>query len=489
MEEAKLAHVLVVAFPSQGHVNPVLRLAKRLASEGLLVTFSSTEEAGLMMKKATDNKASTSIPIGKGKMRFEFFSDDPDLNDPNHPDLDALMERLEKNSPKAVADLIDRQAKEGRPVSCVITNPFLPWVLDVATDAGIQAGLLWVQSCAVFTAYYHYCNDPTIKYPATLESEISVELPGMPVLAPADIPSFALETNPYKSLTDVIVNQFKNITKASWVMVDSFMELERPIIEALEGKASLLPIGPLLKSLQDVESKTIRGDLWKSADCIEWLDSHEQGSVVYVSLGSVVVLDKEQLEEMAWGIKNSGQKFLWVVKPEPKENEKGLPEWFLKETAERGMVVPWCPQEEVLLHPSVACFFTHCGWNSSMESLCSGVPVVGFPQWGDQVTNAKFLADVFGVGVRVKADKGSLVSREEVERCISEVVGGPRADEMKKMAIKWKEAAAEAVSVGGSSDRNIQAVVDDIKQKAANLHLIKVNNGVINEACTSPLSN
>ncbi|XXG57021.1 hypothetical protein AAC387_Pa03g4289 [Persea americana] len=136
------------------------------------------------------------------------------------------------------------------------------------------------------------------------------------------------------------------------------------------------------------------------------------------------------------------------------------------------MVVPWCPQEEVLLHPSVACFFTHCGWNSSMESLCSGVPIVGFPRRGDQVTNAKFLADVFGVGVRVKADRGSLASREEVEKCISEVVVGPRAEEMKKMAMKWKEAAAEAVSVGGSSDRNIQAVVDDIKQKAANLHII-----------------
>ncbi|KAJ8638408.1 hypothetical protein MRB53_012675 [Persea americana] len=455
MEEAKLAHVLVVAFPAQGNVNPVVRLAKRLASKGLLVTFSSTEAAGLRMKKATDDKASTSIPIGKGKMRFEFFFDDPDLNDPNHTDLDAFMERLEKNGPKGVADLIDRQANEGRP------------------------------SCAVFTAYYHYCNDPTIKYPATLESEISVELPGMPVLAPADIPSFMLETNPYKSLTDVIVNQFKNIKKASWVLVESFMELERPIIEALEGKASLLPIGPLLKSLQDVESNTIRGDLWKSADCIEWLDSHEPGSVVYVSLGSVVVLDKEQLEEMAWGIKNSGRKFLWVVKPAPTENETGLPEWFLKETAERGMVVPWCPQEEVLLHPSVACFFTHCGWNSSMESLCSGVPIVGFPRRGDQMTNAKFLADVFSV----KEDKGSLESREEVERCISEVVGGPRAEEMKKMAMKWKEAAAEAVSVGGSSDRNIQAVVDDIKQKAANLHIIRVDNGVTNEVCTSPLSN
>lgn len=467
-EEEGLVHVLVVAFPGQGHVNPALRLAKRLASKGLLVTFSSTEEAGLMMQKAVHNKEIPipTTPIGNGKLRFEFFSDGSDLNNPNRHDLNGLMDRLEKVGPKAIDELIARQGKEGRPVSCAIGNPFLPWILDVATDAGIPAGLLWVQSFAVFSAYYHYyANNPRIEYPTRPESEVKVQLPGMPVLSPADIPSFLLDTNPYKCLTDVMLNQFKNISKASWVMVDSFMELERPIIESLEGKSSLLPIGPLLKSIQAVDSNSIRGDLWKASDCMEWLDSHPPGSVVYASLGSVVVIEKEQMEEMAWGIRNSGRAFLWVVKT---NEDKKLPEGFLEETAEKGLVVPWCPQERVLSHPSTACFLTHCGWNSTMESLCSGVPVVGFPQWGDQVTNAKFLADVYGVGVRLSADKGSLVSREQVERCIREVTdGGPRAEEMKKKAMKWKEAAAEAGSEGGSSDRNIQAIVDDIKQKKA----------------------
>ncbi|KAF8394638.1 hypothetical protein HHK36_020852 [Tetracentron sinense] len=141
----------------------------------------------------------------------------------------------------------------------------------------------------------------------------------------------------------------------------------------------------------------------------------------------------------------------------------------MKEAEGKGVVVQWCPQEKVLAHPSIACFVTHCGWNSSLESLSSGVPIVTLPQLGDQVTNAKFLGDVYGVGVRMGWGnrEGKLVSREDVERCLLEATRGPKVEEMKRNALKLKKAVEEVVAEGGSSRRNIQAFVHEIRAMAS----------------------
>ncbi|OVA01409.1 UDP-glucuronosyl/UDP-glucosyltransferase [Macleaya cordata] len=245
--------------------------------------------------------------------------------------------------------------------------------------------------------------------------------------------------------------------------------------------APIRPVGPLFKSQNDV---SVRGDMWKSSDdCLQWLDSQSPGSVVYISFGSVVSLTKEQMEELGSGLLKSGMKFLWVIKPPSKKYGFGseAPDGFVEAAESKGsLVVEWCPQEKVLAHPAVSCFVTHCGWNSSMECLSSGVLVVAFPGWGDQVTNAKFLVDVYGVGVRMKKstdEKGEveLVKSEEVVRCIVESMKGQKAVEMKKNVLKWKKAAEEAVAEGGSSYRNIQAFVDDIQRMASDRLLSKNN--------------
>ncbi|CAD5188720.1 unnamed protein product [Musa acuminata subsp. malaccensis] len=216
------------------------------------------------------------------------------------------MPLLRATGPPALADLIRRHVDAGRPVSCVVNNPFLPWVLDVAADLGIPSGVLWVQSCAA-----------------------------------QELPSFLLPSSPYKVLAKAILEQFANISKASWVLAKSFEELEHEAIDAISHRLPFIP-APL--------------------------------SVVYVSVGSVAA-------------------------------------------AEPGLVVAWSPQDRVLAHPAIACFVTHCGWNSTLEALTAGVPVVTYPQWGDQVPGSKFLVEVYGVG-------------------------------------------------GGSSDRHIQAFVDEIRKRA-----------------------
>ena len=164
------------------------------------------------------------------------------------------------------------------------------------------------------------------------------------------------------------------------------------------------------------------------------------------------------MEELALGLKRSNRYFLWVVR---ETEAKKLPTNFIEETTERGLVVSWCPQLEVLSHKAVGCFVTHCGWNSTLEALSLGVPMVTMPQWTDQTTNSKFVMDVWKVGIRVKVDDKGIVTREEIELCINEVMGEKR-EELKRNAIKWKKLANEALDEGGSSDKNIDEFVEKI---------------------------
>uniref|UniRef100_A0A453AEF6 Uncharacterized protein n=1 Tax=Aegilops tauschii subsp. strangulata TaxID=200361 RepID=A0A453AEF6_AEGTS len=159
-----------------------------------------------------------------------------------------------------------------------------------------------------------------------------------------------------------------------------------------------------------------------------------------------------KLEELGNGICNSGKSFIWVVRSN--EAHK-LSEELRKKCEKNGLIVSWCPQLEVLAHKAIGCFVTHCGWNSTLEAVVCGVPLVGIPHWADQPTIAKYVESAWGMGVRVrKSESGSLRSAE-VERCIREVMDGERKDDYKRNAMKWMQKAKEAMQEGGSSDKHI----------------------------------
>ncbi|XP_078181839.1 gallate 1-beta-glucosyltransferase 84A24-like [Carex rostrata] len=457
--EPPVPHVLMISFPGQGHVNPLLRLAKRMAAKGVLITFTTTSDTGHQIISSSDVvSADEGVPVGSGRLRFEFLDTNWNTSNDHKPDLNESMLHLETVGPAAFADLIRKQSMAGRPVTYVVNNPFVPWAVDVATDMGIPCAVLWVQSCAVFSTYYHYHHGLS-EFPTESNPDISVCLPGIPIMTPEEIPSFLLPSNPFKSLTKAILEQFRNIDKASRVFVNSFTELEPEAIDAIAKYAQLIPVGPLVEP-EDNSGSNLRGDLIKATDCLEWLDKQAPHSVIYISLGSIVTFTKEEMAEMAHELTTNGRPFLWVVRPDCHEL---LPQGFLEEVKERGMVVGWSPQDSVLNHSSTGCFLTHCGWNSVLETLTAGVPVIAYPQWGDQVTDAKFLIDIYKVGVRLK----SPVERNALHRAIEAVMDGSDGDAIKEHAAKWKEAAKTAVARGGSSDLNIQAFVDEVMNRAA----------------------
>jgi len=195
-----------------------------------------------------------------------------------------------------------------------------------------------------------------------------------------------------------------------------------------------------------------------TAPCVAWLDARPPRSVVYASFGSLSDLDPSEMREVARGLLDAGRPFLWVVRAS--EAHK-LPAGYEEEAARGGgLVVSWCPQLEVLAHRAVGCFLTHCGWNSTVEALVAGVPMVAVPQWTDQPMNARYVEAAWRVGVRVRpAAADGLVRRGELAGGIEEVMGGERSGEYRRNAAAWMEKARAASREGGSSDRNIAEFV------------------------------
>ncbi len=169
----------------------------------------------------------------------------------------------------------------------------------------------------------------------------------------------------------------------------------------MTSRSAVKTTGPTIPSIyldkQLEDDKKYGLNLFKpDADaCMKWLDKMETGSVIYAAFGSLVALGEEQMEELTLGLKNSSCHFLWVVR---ETEQKKLPINFVHETSEKGLVVSWCPQLKVLAHKAIGCFMTRCGWNSTLEALSLGVPMVAMPQWTDQTTNAKFIMDVWNRG-------------------------------------------------------------------------------------------
>ncbi|KAJ1282659.1 hypothetical protein BS78_03G068900 [Paspalum vaginatum] len=445
-------HVLLVTVPLQGHVNPLLVLGRRLAATGLLVTFSTVPHAGLKFQHADG----ASEAVGRGTLRFEHLRGG-DLWPPNDARYGGsgadVMRHMDEAAPAALAALLGRG--QPAPVSCVVANAFHPWAGRVAAGVGVPHAVLWTESCAVLSLLYHHLHALAEFPPAEAGPGAPVAgVPGMPAtMAAADLPGLIHVPEQFVWRRLLVADLRSLGDTVSWVLVNTFGDLERPALEALRRHLpAVIPVGPLLV-----------GTAAEGAPdgCMAWLDAQPRGSVVFVAFGSMVKVSRDEMAELAAGLAATGRPFLLVVRDNSREDllRSGDSDDCLALAAAsggRGKVVAWCEQARVLSHAAVGCFVTHCGWNSTVEALASGVPVVTYPSWADQPTNAKFLDDVFRVGVRLPKP----MARDELRRCVEAVMSGPEAAAMRARAAKWKAEAAAALAAGGSSERGIQEFVD-----------------------------
>ncbi|CAN6175038.1 unnamed protein product [Urochloa humidicola] len=449
-EQMQSIHILLLPYPSQGHINPILQFGKRLAARrGVRCTLAATRFA-----------LSQSNP-SPGAVRLAAISDGCDGGGIGEAgSVDAYLRRLESAGSETVDALLRSEREHGRPVRALVYDAFLPWARRIAVRHDVAVAALFTQPCAVNVAYAHAFTGRIRPTVVAGDGEEPLELlPGMPAgIVPGDLPSFLVEPSEYPAYLDMFVNQFDGLDAADHVLVNSFYELEPQESDYMASAWRAKTVGPTVPSayldnaMPDDTAYSFHLYTPLTAESKAWLDDKATRSVVYMAFGSISEPTAAQMAEVADGLYNCGKPFLWVVRAS--ETTK-ISEGFADKAKERGLIVTWSPQLEVLAHPTVGCFVTHCGWNSTTEALCSGVPMVAMPQWTDQPMNAKYIEDVWRVGVRVWPDKEGVVRKEEVERCVREVMDGERSMEYQQNAARWKEKAKRAVSEGGSSNNNI----------------------------------
>nr|ACB56924.1 glycosyltransferase UGT88A8 [Pilosella officinarum] len=258
--------------------------------------------------------------------------------------------------------------------------------------------------------------------------------------------------------------------KSAGIIVNTFDALEPKAIKAII-KGLCVPdlptpplycVGPLVAAGGD-----------GSHECLNWLDLQPSRSVVYLCFGSLGLFSADQLKEIATGLEMSGHRFLWVVRSPPSENEKDrflpppepdldllLPEGFLDRTKDRGLVVKtWAPQVAVLSHESVGGFVTHCGWNSVLEAVRAGVPMVVWPLYAEQRFNKVVLVEEMKLALPMDELDGGRVAATEVEKRVRQLMESEEGKAVREVATARKADAARAMEEGGSSRVSLSELV------------------------------
>ncbi|KAG6630941.1 hypothetical protein CIPAW_13G056100 [Carya illinoinensis] len=291
------AHCLVLAYPAQGHINPLLEFSKCLEHKGSVkFTLVTTHFISKNMHKEASPITLETISDGydKGGMA-------------QTENIQSYFESFRGVGSQTLTQLLEKLSSSGCPVNCIVYDAFLPWALDIAKRYGLFGAVFFTQSCAVDTIYHHV-HKGVLKLPL-LKPEIL--LPSLPPLEPQDMPSFIYNLGSYSAFFAVILEQFSNVHKADWVLCNTFYELEEEAVDWMSKIMSLRAVGPTIPST--FLDKQLEGDkdygfkifTPNTDSCLKWLNDRPKGSVIYISFGSLIVLEAEQLQELAWGLKMS----------------------------------------------------------------------------------------------------------------------------------------------------------------------------------------
>ncbi|KAF8780669.1 hypothetical protein HU200_001272 [Digitaria exilis] len=471
-------HAVMIPYPAQGHVTPMLQLAKLLHSRGFHVTFVNNEFNHRRHLRARGPHALDGAP----GFRFATIDDGLPRSDADATqDVPALCHSTMTTCLPRFKDLLATlDADPDRPrVTCVVANSTMTFALRAARELGLRCATFWTASACGFVTYYHYrhlvdrglvpLRDASQLSNGYLDDTVVDWVPGAPRdLRLHDFPSFVRTTDPDDVMLNFFIHETAGMSQASAVVINTFDELDAPLLDVM---AKLLPpiytVGPLPLTVRnnvpvDSPVAAIGSNLWKEQDApLRWLDGRPPRSVVYVNFGSITVMSAEQLAEFAWGLANTGYPFLWNVRPDLVKGDGadgGLPPEFLSYVEGRSMLSTWCPQAAVLEHEAVGVFLAHSGWNSTLESICGGVPMVCWPFFAEQQTNCRYKCTEWGIGMEIGDD----VRRAKVEALIREAMEGDKGREMRRRVAELRDSAVAAARPGGRSMRNVEGLINEV---------------------------
>ncbi|KAM0929479.1 hypothetical protein ACQ4PT_001553 [Festuca glaucescens] len=447
-------HVMVLPMPCQGHVTPLMELSHRLVDQGFEVTFVNTEVDHALVVAALP-------PEGDAALHGIHLASIPDglADDEDRKDLNKLIDAYSRHMPGYLEALIREIEVAGRPkVKWLVGDVNMGWSFVVAKKLGIRVASFWPASAAclaIMLKIPKLIEDGVLNDKGWPEWEETLQLaPGMPPLHTSLLSwNNAGAPEGQHIIFDLVCRNNKLNDLAEIVVCNSFQEAEAGAFKLFP---SILPIGPLFADSKF--QKPVGNFLREDQRCLKWLDARPDGSVVYVAFGSMAIFDPRQFQELAEGLELTGRPFLWVVRPDFTAGlSKAWLDDFRQRVAGTGMIVSWCSQQQVLAHRAVACFVSHCGWNSTLEASRNGVPVLCWPYFCDQFLDRSYITDVWRTGLAVSPSEDGVVAKEEVRSKVEKLISDAG---FRKRAGWLKDTASECVGDGGPSYSNFTRFVD-----------------------------
>ncbi|KAI5084429.1 hypothetical protein GOP47_0000598 [Adiantum capillus-veneris] len=426
-----------------------------------MVTFANT---CTNHQRMTENGTTTKAASEAGPDLLRFVSLEEEFPIERENPLATLTEMFKPPMRATVARLLARLKEEEPPVSLLVFDFRLMYVLDLAIASGIPSVGLWTQNAAHFA-----CN--------TLYSQNLLQLPeddstlftcarGVPPLKRTELTSLIIENLPPPFPSEEYGRYpFRRVHELTCIVINTFEELEPTTLDTLEEILGFRPLalGPLVNAPTFTISKGIA--ITGLDNHVEWLQNHPKDSVLYIAFGTVADMSETQLEELVIGLEASGQPFLWVFRANFCVYSKKYAFHSLSQRLKnQGLLVQWASQRDVLAHPSIGGFLTHCGWNSTIEGITMGIPMLTWPLFADQYLNRRLVIEQWGVGLGFQIDEGDsgLVRRLEVEQKVRIIMQGGEGKEMRQKAKILRSLALKAYQKGGSSHKHLDSLKEQI---------------------------
>ncbi|TVU11112.1 hypothetical protein EJB05_44676, partial [Eragrostis curvula] len=463
MPATKQQTVVMYPFPVVGHVVPMVQLAKVFLRHGYDVTIVLVEPPSGLPGFGADviNRIAASNPC----ISFHLLPQIPDpVRSSGKPLHFLVLELLHQYNDALEAFL--RSIPRLR-LHSLVTGMFTAHAVDVAAKLRVPVYAFFASAAAIQVPPLLVGRQTGLKE----LGEACLEFLGVPPFPASNLTeSFLL--HPEDDLCRTMTDVFKRCTDTDGVLINTFESLESRAVQALRDP-QCVP-GRVLRPIYCVGPLVGVADQGSAErhECLTWLDVQPESSVVFICFGSRGVLSAEQLREIAVGLDKSGKRFLWTVrKPAGADDSMTLdtllPEGFLESTKDRGVIVEsWAPQVEVLRHPSTGAFVTHCGWNSTLEAITYGVPMLCWPLYAEQKLNKVFITDGMGVGMEMEGYREGFIKAEEVEAKVKLMMESEVGRELRAQVVALKKDAQEALEDGGSSQAAFVQFLKDVNNLA-----------------------
>nr|AFJ52934.1 UDP-glycosyltransferase 1 [Linum usitatissimum] len=496
---------MFIPFLAPGHMLPMVDIARLFAANGVNVTILTTTTNARLISSAIDHDARSGLHISLLTLRFPgkeaglpegcenlISAPTPEINFKLFHGIKLLQPEMEK--------IIRAHNPD-----CLASDYLFPWSADIASDLGIP------RLAFSGSGFFNLCiadsiesNNPHRRIQSETEEFVVPGIPDLVKLTRSQLPDMVKGKTEFSGFFDTLKQAER---KSYGVLMNSFQGLESDYADHFKQFIGLKAwqLGPVSLFVNrinlDVDKFNSGGkaaaDVITGDKFLNWLDSEKPNSVLYFCLGSLTRFTKTQISEIATALEESNHPFIWVVakilKGDVDEDKEEKEEWWLPQGFEervvgKGMIIKgWVPQTMILEHASIGGFVTHCGWNSIMEGVCGGVPMVTWPIFAEQFYNEKLVTQVLKLGVSVgnqvwsvwATEESPLIKAEKIKSAIDIVMGqGPQAIEMRKKIQKLAEMAKNAVEIGGSSDCDLKSLLNDIRDYKKRKHNRPLNGYV-----------